>query len=62
MKKTAWKQTYYRRNNIFPKSIKNGHFSQNTKGGTKEKFSKMADFLVELPKAKKIANTSRLMA
>ena len=31
-------------------------------GGTKAKFSKMADFLVELPKAKKIGNTSRLMA
>ena len=31
-------------------------------GGTKGKFSKMADFLVELSKAKKIGNTSRLMA
>ena len=37
-------------------------FLQNSKGGTKENFSKMADFLVELPKAKKIGNTSRLMA
>ena len=53
MQKTAWKKTYYKRNNIFLKSIKNGHFSQNTKGGTKGRFSKIADFLVELRKAKK---------
>ena len=64
MQKTARKKTYYRRKNISQKSIKNGHFWQNSKGGggTKGKFSKMADFLVELPKAKKIGNTSRLMA
>ena len=47
---------------ISRKSVENGHFSQNSKGGTKGKFSKMADFLVELRKAKKIGNTSRLMA
>ena len=37
-------------------------FGKIARGGTKGKFSKMADFLVELPKAKKIGNTSRLMA
>ena len=47
---------------LFRKTIKNGHFSPKSKGGTKGKFSKMADFLVELPKAKKIGNTSRLIA
>ena len=30
---------------MFSKSVENGHFSQNSKGGTKGKFSKMADFL-----------------
>ena len=34
--------------------MENGHFSQNSKEGTKGKLSKMADFLVELRKAKKI--------
>ena len=38
---------------MFRKSVENGHFSQNSKGGTKAKFSKMADFLFELRKAKK---------
>ena len=31
------------------------------KGGTKGKFSNMADFLVEIRKAKKIGNTNRLI-
>ena len=34
----------------------------NSKGGTKGKFSKIADFLVEFRKAKKIGNTSRTIA
>ena len=38
---------------MFSKSVENGHFSQNSKGGTKGKFSKMADFLLQLRKAKK---------
>ena len=50
------------RHNTFSKSIENGHFSQSSKGGTKGKFSKIADFLVELRKAKKIGNTSRTIA
>ena len=42
------------------KSVENGDFSQNSKEGTKGNFSKMADFLV--CKAKKIGNTSRMIA
>ena len=61
-KKPHQKKTYYTRNNTFFKSIENGHFSQNSKGGNKGKFSKIADFLVELRKAKKIGNTSRTIA
>ena len=44
------------------KALKNGDFSQNSKGGTKGNFSKMADFLGKLWKAKKIGNTSRIIA
>ena len=47
---------------FFAKVSKMAIFSQSSKGGTKGKFSKMADFLVELRKAKKIGNTSRLIA
>ena len=47
---------------IFSQSIENGHFSQNSKEGTKGNFSKIADFFVEVRKAKKLGNTSRLMA
>ena len=36
------------RNDIFSKSVKNRGFSQNSKGGTKANFSKMADFLGKL--------------
>ena len=61
-KKTASKKTYYTRNNTFSKSIENDHFSQNSKAGTKRKFSKIADSLVELRKAKKIGNKSRTIA
>ena len=43
-----------RRERIFSKSIENGHFSQKSKGVTKVKFSKMANFLVNLKEAKKI--------
>ena len=45
---------------MFSKSVENGHFSQNSKGGTKGK--KMADFLLQLGKAKKIGNTSPILA
>ena len=37
-------------------------FGKIAKGGPREKFLKMADFLVEIRKAKKIGNTSRLIA
>ena len=47
---------------MFRKSVENGHFSQNSKGETKAIFSKMADFLVEVRKAKKLGNTARLIA
>ena len=64
----------FHRKKTWPFSEEKGHFcfhameplnytfSQKSKGGTKGKFSKMADFLVELRKGKKIGNTSRLMA
>ena len=42
-KKPHEKKTYWTRNNTFSKSIKNGHFWPNSKGGTKGKFSKLAD-------------------
>ena len=42
------------RNDIFSKSVKNRGFSQNSKGGTKANFSKMADFLGKLWKLRKI--------
>ena len=44
------------------KSVKNRGFSQNSKGGTKANFSKMADFLGKLWKLRKIGNTSRMIA
>ena len=47
---------------MFSKSVENGNFSQNSKGGTKGKFSKMTDFLLQLRKAKKIGNTSPILA
>ena len=50
------------RNDIFSKSVKNRGFSQNSKGGTKANFSKMADFLGKLWKLRKIGNTSRMIA
>ena len=57
MKKDLLDEKYH-----FLQKFENGYFWQSSKGGTKGKFSKMADFLVELRKAKKIGNTSRLMA
>ena len=42
------------RNDIFSKSVKNRGFSQNSKGGTKANFAKMADFLGKLWKLRKI--------
>ena len=47
---------------FFAKVSKKAIFRENSKGGTKGNFSKMTDFLVELKKAKKIGNTSRLLA
>ena len=47
---------------FFAKVSKSAIFGKVAKGGPKENLSKMADFLVELRKAKKIGNTSRLMA
>ena len=47
---------------FFAKVSKMAIFGKVAKGGPRGKFSKMADFLVELRKAKKIGNTSRLMA
>ena len=47
---------------MFSKSVENGHFSQNSKGGTKGKFSKMADFLLQLPGVENMGNTIRLLA
>ena len=44
------------------KRVENGDFSQNSKEGTKGNLSKMADFLGKLWKAKKIGNTSRIIA
>ena len=46
------------RNDIFSKSVKNRGFSQNSKGGTKANFSKMADFLGKLWKLRKIGKTA----
>ena len=48
MKKQIWK-----RSSKFLNSVENGDFWLNSKGGTTEKFSKMADFLDKLRKAKK---------
>ena len=62
MQKNPWKNTYDRRNNYFPKSAENRDFLQNSQGGTTGKFSKMADFLGKLWKAKKMGNTSRKIA
>ena len=56
------KKAYWRRNDIFRKSTENGNFLQNGKEGTNGSFLKIADFLVELRKAKEIGKTSRLMA
>ena len=61
-KKPHEKRPIRREITLFRKSVENGHFSQSSKGGTKGKFSKIADFLVELRKAKKIGNTSRTIA
>ena len=46
----------------FSESVENRGFSRSGKGGTKGKFSKMADFLGKLRKVKKIGNTSRTIA
>ena len=46
---------------FFAKVSKMAIFRKIAKWGTKGKFSKMADFLVELRKAKKIGNTSFLV-
>ena len=47
---------------LFLKVSKMAIFHKIANGGTKGKFSKIADFLVELRKAKKIGNTSRTIA
>ena len=47
---------------FFAKVSKTAVFLQNGKVGTKAKCSKMADFLSKLWKAKKIGNTSRIIA
>ena len=47
---------------FFSKVQKTATFGSVAKGGPKENFLKMADFLVEVRKAKKIGNTSRPMA
>ena len=47
---------------FFAKLSKMAIFRKIAKGGTKGNFSKMADFLVEFPKARKIGNTSRQMS
>ena len=44
------------------KALKMAIFSKNSKEGTKGNFSKMADFLGKIWKAKKIGNTSRIIA
>ena len=61
-KKPHEKRVIRREKAIFCKSVENGDFSQNSKQGTKENFSKMADFLGKLWKAKKIGNTSPIIA
>ena len=62
MQKTALKNTFDRRNSYFPESVENRRFLQNSQGGTKENFSKMADFFGKIWKANKMGNTSRLIA
>ena len=60
--KKRYERTLIRREmTIFPKSVDNRGFWQSTKGERKGKFSKMADFLGKLRKAKKISNTSRII-
>ena len=44
------------------KGLKMAFFLQNSKEGTKGNLSKMADFLGKIWKAKKIENTSRIIA
>ena len=61
-KKPHEKRPIRREITLFLKVSKTAIFGQNSKGGTKGKFSKIADFLVELGKAKKIGNTSRTIA
>ena len=60
--KKTHKKHLDRRNNNFSKSVENRGSLQNSQGGTMGKFSKMADFLGKLWKAKKMGNTSRTIA
>ena len=61
-KKPHEKRAIRREITLFLKVSKMAIFHKNSKGGTKGKFSKIADFLVELRKAKKLENTSRTIA
>ena len=61
-KKPNEKRPIRREITLFLKVLKMAIFGQNSKGRTKGKFSKIADFLVEIRKAKKIGNTSRMIA
>ena len=60
-KKPDKKTPIRREMTIFP-IVENSDFLQNGKGETKAKCSKLADFLGKLRKAKKIGNTSRIIA
>ena len=61
-KKPHEKRPIRREITLFLKVSKMAIFRKVAKGGPKKKFSKIADFLVELRKAKKIGNTSRTIA
>ena len=52
------KKTYYKRKSNVSNSVENGDFSHNSEGGTKEKSSKIADFLGKFRKAKIIGYQS----
>ena len=56
------KRAIRREKAVSVKRVENGDFSKNRKGGTKGKFSKMADLFGKLWNAKKIGNTRRIIA
>ena len=60
-KKPHEKRPIRREITFFAKVSKMATFGKVAKGGTKGKCSKITDFLVEIRKAKKIGNTSRLI-